>query len=248
MSDFLRPTGIQWAPGGEHGQVKFGNDDLTLAVFYTKSVLNEAKTLEHNRPFHENRAYVRIQPPGERLNIVDRPVQDSDKRRWPKAWNDYLNDRVQVPEGTPVDQLFVNHPAIADNLKGAGVFTIEQLANLSGNAIDNIGMGAQDWVNKAKTYLEQADKGKNFTAMQQRVEAAEAEARVLKQQLDVAIGQIKALEQRIMSPQQYTLQPGNQPGIDPTVERINANHTTKDLAKSKPDKPVDPYAIQTDDF
>ncbi len=252
-----RPTGIDWEVPGSHGQVKFGNDRLTLAVFYTRSVLNPAKSKEANRPIHDNHTYVRIQPAGERLNIVDRPVQDNDKRRWPEQWRQYLAGKTQVPEGTPIELLFPNHPAIADTLKGCNVYTVEQLANLSGNAIDSVGMGAQDWVNKANAYLSSAEKGKDYQKLAQNLEAAQSEIRVLKNQLAVAVGQIRSFEQKLADPNRHSLLPTNIQGIDPQTERINANRAASvdfeavnqqqnaiNAAKLE-EKLKDPYAINT---
>ncbi len=229
MTELARPTGVDWEVANSHGQVRYGDDRNTVAFFYTRSVLNEAKSREANRPIHDNIAFVRIQPPGERLNIIERPVQDHDKRRWPQAWNDYLSGRTQVPEGTPVEMLFVNHPAIADNLKGMGVFTIEQLADLSANAMDTIGMGAQDWSNKAKAYLQSAEKGKGFNKLSEALDTANGEIRILKQQLQQAIAQLKAFEERMRDPIKNSLNPGHIEGVDVVSERINANHVTKEI-------------------
>lgn len=258
MSDLARPTGIAWEAANQYGQVKFGNDDLTMAIFYTHAVLNPIKSEEANRPIFDNVAYVRIQPPGERLNIVIRPVQPGDKKRWAKQWDEYINNRLQVPEGTPVEQLFVNHPAIAETLKGAHVFTVEQLASLSGNALDSIGMGAQEWVNKAKAYLDSANKGKDFNKLVSRLEDAEANNRVLNQQLQLAMAQIKAMQERQSNdPAKNSLNPGHVQGIDPLSDRIKANRdaivnteiTPQQLKQAKKDnKSDDPYNIDTGEF
>lgn len=254
MSELARPSGVAWEVPGQYGQVKFGNDDLTMAIFYTRPVLNPAKSQEANTQIFDNVAYVRIQPPGERLNIVERPVNDNDKRRWPKQWNDYINNRLQVPEGTPVEQLFVNHPAIAETLKGANVFTIQQLASLSGNALDSIGMGAQEWVNKAKAYLDSATKGKDFIKMSKDLEDAQAQLRVLTQKFQLALAQIKALEERQSgNPAKSSLNPGHVEGVDIQSDRINANRAATVLEKpisenqireaKKAIKSDDPYSI-----
>lgn len=252
------PTGINWEVPGAYGQVKYGNDQHTLGLFFTKSVINPIKSRDAGRPIHENVTYVKIQQPGERLNVVERPVQDNDKRRWPESWQAYMSGKTYVPDGTPVEMLFPNHPAIADNLKGLNIFTVEQLASLGGNAIDNIGMGGQEWVNKAKRYMDSADKGKEFNKMQRELEETKAQNRVFKQQLDVAISQIKTLEQRLFDPKAIS-NPQNIQGVDPVVQRINANRAAQideiELSQGSvkaaklADKMEDPFAINTgDDF
>lgn len=153
---FASHTGINWQ--GNVGVVEYGNDRNMIAMFYVKSVLVPAKSNEHGRPYHEDQVFVRIHPPGERLNIVDRPVKDSDKRRWPIQWAQFQQNQEQHPEGTPVDLLYPAHPSVAATLRANGVFTIEQCAELSGPAIDSIGMGAQRYSNDAKKYLELANR------------------------------------------------------------------------------------------
>lgn len=257
MSDIPRPTGVNWESADRtYGQVQFGNDSGTIAMFYTRAVLNESKSREANRPIYENHTYVKIQQPGERLNIVDRPVKDEDKRRWGGQWNDYVNGRLQVPDGTPVEILFSNHPAIAENLKGSNVFTIEQLAKLTESAMDSIGMGARDWVNKAQAYIDSADKGKNFARMSHDLENEKANNRIMKQQLDQALAQLRALEAKIADPVRNSFNPGHVQGVDIQSERINANRQSTidqqyiaspgDIKQAKlEEKMKDPYAINT---
>ena len=140
-----------------------GPNDMQMIVgFYPKSVLNQALSQKMGKRVCETKDFVKIQHPGETLNIVDRPAQDSDKVRWPRQWALYQQGKAQIPDGIPVSLLFPSQPNISDMLIGRGVHTVEQLANLSADALGNIGMGAQDWCNKAKRYLEQAEKGVNI--------------------------------------------------------------------------------------
>ncbi len=70
MSDFSSPTGINWR--GDVGVVEYGNDRSMVAIFYNKPVHNPAKSVKDGHPFYEDQVFVRIHPPGERLNIVER--------------------------------------------------------------------------------------------------------------------------------------------------------------------------------
>jgi len=240
MSEIPGPTGIDWADANQtHGQVRFGNEKLNMAFFYTHACHNAVLSEQAGVPIYENKVYVRIQPPGERLNIVVRPVQDVDKKKWPREWAEFLAGKAQVPDGTPVEMLFPNHPAIGEMLKGNNIFTIQQLANASAHALDNIGMGAQGWQTKAQAYLASSDQGKEFHILNKNLEESNQKVRVLTEQLNQAIGQIRALEQRFNNPQQFNnLNPQNIQGVDIQAERINGNHKTKDLVKQKPKDPL----------
>src|SRR5258708_25769374 len=101
----LSNTGIMQWQGDWGGIVKMEKDN-NVAMFYNKAVNNPAKSAEQGRPVYENRVFVRIAPPGERLNIVDRPLQENDKHRYPIQWAQFQQNREQLPEGTPIDLLY----------------------------------------------------------------------------------------------------------------------------------------------
>jgi hypothetical protein len=165
-------------------------DDRLIVGFYRKSVINTFKSKELGKRIAEDHDFVKIQHPGESLNIVDRPVQDSDKHRWPRQWAMFQQGKQQVPDGIPVTLLFPDKPSITDMLIGYNIHTVEQLANLSGNGIATVGMGCQEWVNKAAKYLDQANKGVDF----HRFESAIAEK---DKQLATQARQIQELSEKL---------------------------------------------------
>lgn len=151
-SNALQNSGASW--------VQFGKGDESQVVnFYWRSVHHPAASLEQGRPVYRKEAFVEIAPPGERLNIIDRPVMESDKHRWPRQWHAFVNNQQFVPDGTPIAFLFPINPEIAALLKGFGVHTVELCAKLSPAGMDTIGMGAIEWKNKAIDYLEKAKSG-----------------------------------------------------------------------------------------
>lgn len=189
--DFSSHTAIDWQ--GHVGVVKYGDDSATIAMFYNRSVHNPVKSAQAGTPIHDDVDHVRIHQPGERLNIIDRPVQPSDKLRFPREWKAYIDNREQIPEGTPIDLLFPAHPNVGANLRGLGVYTIEQCAALSGHAMDVIGMGAQEYVNRAKEYLEAANKGVGLHKLHKELEERDSQIRVLQAQVGSLKGQIEQL-------------------------------------------------------
>lgn len=228
---FRQHTSVNWGPGKTYGTVQYGDDSNLLVMFYTKDVENAAKSQQAGRPIFENQVYVKIQHPGEPYNVIDRPATDHDKQRFAGTWNKFLMNRSQIPEGTPIGLLFPNNPAFAANLRGQGVYTIEQCANLSGHAIENIGRGAQEVVNRAKKYLESATKGLNFHQWQKKEEEWQQKFRIQQQQIEQLQNQLNAYLQSQHGPNPNQ---GYIPGYDPQTERINANHPTGHLRKLKP--------------
>lgn len=247
---FSSPTGIQWH--GSTGVVEYGGDRNMIAMFYNRPVHNAVKSQAAGRPIYEDLTYVRIHPPGERLNIVDRPVKDADRNRFPMQWHQYQQNKEQKPDGTPIDLLYPDHPSIGATLKASNVYTIEQCAELSGTAIDTIGMGAQRYCNDSKKYLEAANKGVGASQMRHELEERDREIRLLKQQLDqmknevanmqasnangVNLATLQAMISGAMGRPQY-LQ-GQQPAFDAATAQINANHPTatvkRPVARGRP--------------
>jgi hypothetical protein len=230
MSDW-NPTGIKWNGGGKTGLVEFGTDNNLLVMFYTRSIQNAAASAQAGRPVHEDHIYVKIQQPGEMLNVIDRPVNDGDKQRFKNQWANFLHDRTQVPDGTPIDLLFPNYPAVAENLRGFGVFTIEQCAELSAHAIDNIGRGGQEYVNRAKKFLDMSNKGQAFHQLQRENDDLKQRLKITEQQVVQMKEQLDRLTLSVTDPIRASQSPPYVENYDVQSERINNNAPTKEHAE-----------------
>ena len=237
MNDFVgsRPTGVDWAGAG-YGMARFGEDTRLVVIFYTRSLKNDAKSREFGVPYNDNAVFVRIHEPGERLNVVDRPMQEGDKQRFHLQWSKFIQNQEQIPEGTPIDLLFPNNPALSENLKAQGVHTIQQCANLSANAIDNIGMGAQEYVNLAKKYLSSATDGLAFHKMQEQIVKKDQDYKILQHQFDQLKNQFNMLLERINDPVKASQAPSWVEGHDAPTERIDSNHPSKELSEKQAKK------------
>lgn len=234
MSEFSSPTGIDWGNSEKtYGMVKYGDDSGLVVMFYTKSVFNAAKSRETGARQYDNQPYIRIHPPGERLNIIDRPVKEEDKHRFRNQWSNYLHNKTQVPEGTPIDLLFPNNPALADNLKAYGIFTVQQCSKLSAHALDTIGMGSTEWKNLAIKYLESAVDGAAFTQMQEEMKKKDQEIKLLKRQFEQLKGSYDDIVHQFKNPNSSGLQPGWQPNFDAQIERLEANHPSQEIRPSR---------------
>ncbi len=232
MSDFSSPTGISWR--GDVGIVEYGNDRNMVAIFYNKPVHIPAKSVSEGHPFYEDQVFVRIHPPGERLNIVERRANEQDKRRFPAQWQQFQQQKQQQPDGAPIELLYPEYPSVAAMLRANAVQTIEQCADLSGPAIDTVGMGAQRYVNEAKKWLELAAKGRNASQMRHELEKRDREISTLTrtvEELKATLEQVK--NNAIAQPNLQQLQnliagamqrPQHMPSVsfDPQTAMINA--------------------------
>jgi hypothetical protein len=247
-ADGLAPgTGINWQ-SETVGVVEYAADKNQQAIFYMEPQLDPQKSAEMGRPIKKDTIMVRIAPPGERLNIVVRPAQQSDTRRWPMQWNQFQQHKKQTGDGTPIEMLFPATPSIAANLKASGVYTVEQCATLSGHAIDSIGMGAQKWVNAAVKYLEVASRGVKASQMQKELDQRDGEIRVLNQKvvdLTTTVQRLMANINNAASMHDQTLiahgmvRPQHMPQrpFDPQLAQINATSPTRQIQQQRRRRP-----------
>lgn len=224
-------SGINWNNADRTvGTVNF-QDRNVHAIFYLDKMHNPAKSREAGRPMYDNVVMVRIGNPGERLNVVIRPATEGDRQRFALQWVQFQQKREQRPDGTPLNCLFPENPALIGMLEASAVYTVEQLAQLSGNAIENIGMGAQGYVNQAVQYLQNAEKGVRNSQLRKMQEDHDREVSGLKHQInEMRIQMDKLLDEKrrgVARQQQYDVAGGMErpvhlgQGFDPQQEQIN---------------------------
>lgn len=202
-------------------------DDKLIVGFYRKSILNVAKSQQEGKRICEDRDFVKIQHPGESLNIVDRPVQDSDKHRWPRQWSMFEQGKKQVPDGIPVTLLYPDKPSITDMLIGYNIHTVEQLAGLSAHGIGTVGMGCQEWVNKAQKYLEQANKGVDFHRFEKAMAEKDHTISLLQKQVESLSASVNGLLHAKKEPQNFDVQTSQ---INHTMAARNMDDTAVNFA------------------
>jgi len=195
--DFASPTGIDW--NGKVGVVKYGSGDNMVAMFYTRPQHNPAKSTAEGRPIYDDVTYVRIHPPGERLNIVDRPATRQDQQRYAIQWAQFSQNQQQIPEGTPIDLLYPNQPSVGAMLRASGVFTVEQCAELSGPAIDSIGMGAQRYSNDAQKYLQASAKGVKASVLKAELDERDSQIRTLTHTVEMLTAEVQQLRENALN-------------------------------------------------
>jgi len=249
MDEFVPHSGINWQ--GDVGVVQYGpGDNKMIVMFYLRPQLNPAKSEAAGRQIFEDVEFVRIHPPGERLNIIDRRAGDVDKKRWPMQWAQFKQNAPQMCEGTPIEMLYPSQPSIGASLKASGVHTVEQCAELSAHAIETIGMGCQQWVNEATRYLQVANKGVKASEMKKMLEDRDRQINSLNHKLGLLETELERFREKeketvtLADVQQMIANQGGggrravYPGgkqLNPTFDaqsaQIAATHTTRDLAK-----------------
>ena len=129
--------------------------------------------------------YVRIQNPGDKLNIIERPVEEEEKRRFPRQWLYFQmkNGEGQIL-GTPLSEWHQERPdelnkGQLDELHILKFQSVEQLATASDSQLQKVGMGSTGLREKARLYLT----NKNKSESTKELEKTRSELEELKAQM-----------------------------------------------------------------
>lgn len=136
-----------------NSQNRFAGDEKVYAEFYIHPKRNPQKSLDAGRDIYEDTPYVKIMAAGDKDNIVQRPVRDTDKQRFPKQWQAFVNKEEQVQEGTPLAEWAGISRSQVEELKFYNIRTVEALANMPDSANANF-MAIGALKQKAKAFME----------------------------------------------------------------------------------------------
>ena len=126
--------------------------------------------------------YVRIQAPGDHTSIMESPVLENHKRRWPEKWlyfqiqNNMVEGVAEIP-GWKIEEWTELNPEQVRNLKFMRFSVVEQVANASDGQCQRMGMDGAGLREKAKLAL----RARMNVEMQQEMEKKEAEISALKE-------------------------------------------------------------------
>ena len=185
MSDFTPAQGIEWGGASGVGRVVYDEGDKALHVTFRRhSERNGLHAIATGGPTFVAKDYVKIFRPAEyQLWVVDREATEDDKRRFPRQWAAYQEDRQQVPDGHPVALLFPHDPDRVANCQALRIQTIEQLAAVTDGALPKLGMGGLEMRDAAKAYMVGASDRDRVVAQAQIVEQQNSVIDDLKRQV-----------------------------------------------------------------
>ena len=144
-------------------------DDRTPVQFYMGAMPDQTATEKEGRPMFQDMEYIRIMTSKDA--IIDRPIRDVDKQRWPRAYQAWKATGVSEPgsAGTPLSAWPLMTRAQVEEYKYFKIFSVEQLAE----ATDNLGqqiMGFQKLKALAKAYVEVSKGNAPLLQMQSQID------------------------------------------------------------------------------
>lgn len=160
-------------------------DALLIVKFYHDAKQNKFKSHEEGRPVFEDIEMCEINLPGDRARSLLVPAHAEWKRfgtskvtyamRFKEHYARFKANEGPVVEGTPLSEAPFLSMAQKASLKALQVYTIEQLASLTGQALKNIGAGGLATQQQAVAYLAKASGTADVVAMQRQIDELKAQ-------------------------------------------------------------------------
>lgn len=165
---------------GNQLHVTHGDDKECFVEFRLEAVHMVGESEKQGRPIFQDMPFIRIMFPGDKTKVVDRPVTDADRQRFPNQYAAFERQGEQVQSGTPITEWPFLTKSQALEMKGIGIHTVEQLAGVvDGNLT---WFGAREYRDKAKAWLDAA-KGDSAVVSQlmAQIEALKADMEAMRE-------------------------------------------------------------------
>lgn len=148
------------------------------------------------RPIYKERVLIRLGRPGAKSDTIREVLMDEDGKplpgdgsypsfpeRFPRQWQQFLNQQEQTASGTPLEQWAPLTKTQVLELKGIKIHTVEQLAAVPDSALQNIGMmDARKLRDMAKALMDSAQDGAAYQSAMQTIEQQRLDIESLKAQ------------------------------------------------------------------
>lgn len=151
-------------------------DKLLIVKFYHDARENKFKSFHEGRPVFDDVEMLEINFPADRAKSLQVPAHAEWKRfgttrvtyaeRFKEHYARFKLNEGPVVEGTPLSEAPFLSMAQKASLKALQVYTIEQLASLTGQALKNIGAGGLAIQQQAEAYLAKASGTADVVKMQ----------------------------------------------------------------------------------
>ena len=163
-------------------------DNNMAARFYDKAVKTSEVT-SNGLPIFKNVTYIEIRLKDNSTEVFNQPANQEKIRRFPKEYALYRLARKQTTEGTPLEQFAFLDAAEIATCKSRGIFTVEALADLSDEKIQNLGL--QEEHKLACLFLEQAKQNKKLQKFALAEDAYKSEIAELKEKIQLLETKLK---------------------------------------------------------
>lgn len=207
-------------------------DDALQVEFYDYESIDDWKTQEKNDGTIYRKPkcpFIRINTPGNVLNIIERPADARDVKRFPRQWMFYqiqtgaLASGDNLPGYKIADWHELDHTT-QEKLRYLGFVTVEQLAMATDSQIQAVGMGADGMRIRARKFVQERNRAEVNGAVAERDEKIAEQGKqiaMLAEKLDQALSFLAQQAERPAEPKQkraYTKKQKEAPSSDQQVQ------------------------------
>jgi hypothetical protein len=157
-------------------------DKRLMVVFSHEPRLDKTRSVEEGRNVYRDVEFVTIRIPGDKTLSIHRPVNVSDKHRFPMQYQAFKNAAGQLLSGTPLQTWPGITPAQVKELEYFNVRTVEQLASMADTGAAQM-MGVQKLKRSAQQYIAAAKDAAPLLKVQAELETRDNEIAALKDML-----------------------------------------------------------------
>jgi hypothetical protein len=163
-------------------------DNTLMVRFYKKEVELPYRSEQEGRTVHQMMDFVRIEVPGDRLNVIDTIADRGHKKRFPQQWAAFeAEQNTDHIEGTLLTQVPFLTSAAAMDLRHFKFYTVEQAAGASDAQLANIGaslgMSGFAFRDKCRAYIEHAKDSSLAVRQAEELRKRDEEMALMKAQL-----------------------------------------------------------------
>jgi hypothetical protein len=126
------------------------NNDGGVPLFYnTATAYRKGEDVEYI-----DEVWVKIFNKGDPKNIMERPLREEDKKRWPEHWKAFLANEDPEIDGIPLSDFPKMTPAERARCKQLHLLSVEDLVNYPDGQIKDLGSRGHELQRAAKEFLE----------------------------------------------------------------------------------------------
>ncbi len=213
-------------------------DDRKHVTFFREAVYNEGASMQAGRPIYQDEERIEIAFPGNQLNIFHGRVTEEHRQSYPRQYEAFLKGEEVAHEGTPIEQMTVLNKAQVKELKYFDIYTVEDAASLSEQAVQQIGMGGNRLREMAKKYLEQAQGFAPVAALVSKNEDLEGRLAAQTLQIEELNRLMVAMQAQLQTYAQAPLPPQMMPPVQQPMQTIQQAQPSMSSLDNLGEEPV----------
>jgi hypothetical protein len=173
---------------------RVGDERLRIR-FFKKAMPDPVKSVEEGRPIFVERDYIQINSPGDRSNVIVKPVKPGGgyALRFAKQYDHWKATQTNMEaEGTPLEIWGKMSLSQIEEYRYFGIRTVDHLANLRDDVMLKI-PGSADLKRRAQAFVQLAKEEAPIKKLQEEIESRDTELSSLKIALEDQGRMIKEL-------------------------------------------------------